>query len=173
MILPATRPPWMLRAIAPFEIAKGLLALGAALGLLSLGHTDIHAVTDAFLRHHGIDPERHYTRWFIESVAKATDHGTGQLVCFVCAYAVIRLAEGCGLWWGQHWAEWFAVASAGLYLPVELVHYARHPTLFNGSVIVFNLALVFYLARLLVAQRRLRRAQRAPRADGPGQHEKC
>ena len=170
MIQQSPRPPWLLRTIALFELAKGLLALGAAFGLLSLRHTDIHAVADAFLRHHGIDPEQHYTRLFIESVAKATHHGTGQLVAFACVYALIRLAEGLGLWWGQHWAEWFAVASASLYLPVECVHFARGPTLFTGGVILFNLALVYYLAWLLMAQRRLRHARSL---GGAAQHEEC
>ena len=34
MIQQSPRPPWLLRTIALFELAKGLLALGAAFGLL-------------------------------------------------------------------------------------------------------------------------------------------
>ena len=111
---PAKRLPFGLRTIALFEAAKGFLALAAAGGLLSLRHTDLHAVTDAFLLRHGIDPERHYMRLFIESVAQATHHHEGQLAVLSLAYALIRLAEGYGLWQGKHWAEWFAVISAGL-----------------------------------------------------------
>jgi len=62
------RLPLALRSIAIFEAAKGALALAAGCGLLSLRHTDLHAVADAFLLHHGIDPETHYRRLFIESV---------------------------------------------------------------------------------------------------------
>lgn len=56
---PPSRLPVGLRAIALFEGAKGLLAFAATCGLLSLSHTDQHAVTDAFLLRHGIDPEQH------------------------------------------------------------------------------------------------------------------
>src|ERR1039457_6226045 len=156
---PANRLPIGLRTIALFEAAKGLLALAAVCGVLSLRHTDLHAVTDAFLLRHGIDPERHYTRLFIETVARATHLHAGQIAAVGFAYALIRLVEGYGLWRGKHWAEWFAVISAGLYLPWELWHFARHPRLFNASIIIFNLALLFYLARLLARQRAQRHHQ--------------
>jgi len=151
--------PVGLRAIALFEGVKGLLAFGAACGVLSLRHTDLHALADAFLLRHGIDPERHYTRLFIETVAQATHLHAGQIAAVGFAYALIRLVEGFGLWRGKHWAEWFAVISAGLYLPWELWHFARHPRPFNGGIILFNLALLYYLTRLLARQQAQRHHQ--------------
>jgi len=93
MRIPSQRPPLALRSIALFEAAKGLLSLAAACGVLSLRHTDLHAATDAFLLRHGIDPERHYTRLFIESVAKATNHHTGEIAALAFACTLIRLVE--------------------------------------------------------------------------------
>jgi len=154
-----SRVPVGLRAIALFEGAKGVLAFGAACGLLSLRHTDLHAAADAFLLRHGIDPERHYMRLFIESVARATNHHAGQIAALGFAYALIRFVEGSGLWWGKHWAEWFAVISAGVYLPWELNTFARHPRPFTAGVILFNLALIFYLGKLLARQRATRKGQ--------------
>ena len=62
-----------MRSIALFDAGKGLLALAATCGILSLRHTDLHAAAVAFLLRHGIYPEKHYTRLFIESVARATN----------------------------------------------------------------------------------------------------
>ncbi len=152
------RPPVGLRSIALFEATKGLLVLAAACGILSLRHTDLHAATDAFLLRHGINPERHYTRLFIESVANATHHHVGQFAAIGFAYALIRLVEGYGLWQGKHWAEWFAVISAGIYLPLEFQHLARNPTLASSAIVLFNLVIIFYLARLLAQQRAQRHA---------------
>jgi uncharacterized membrane protein (DUF2068 family) len=163
----ANRVPVGLRSIALFEAGKGLLALAAVCGLLSLRHTDLHAVTDAFLLRHGIDPERHYTRLFIESVARATNHHTGQIAVFGLVYAAIRLAEGYGLWWGKHWAEWFAVISASIYLPWEFMHFGLHPRPFTGGVILLNLALIFYLGRLLARQRIDRKRRAAAQSESP------
>jgi len=157
MQAPSQRPPLILRGIALFEAAKGLLALAAACGIISLRHTDLHAATDAFLLRHGINPERHYTRLFIESVAKATNHHVGEMAALGFAYALIRLAEGYGLWRGKHWAEWFAVISAGIYLPLEFQHFGHHATLLNAGVIFFNIVIVLYLAKLLNQQRAARR----------------
>jgi uncharacterized membrane protein (DUF2068 family) len=157
MQIPPQRPQLALRSIALFEAAKGFLALAAACGVLSLRHTDLHAATDAFLLRHGIDPERHYTRLFIESVAKATHHHTGEIAALAFAYALLRLVEGYGLWQGKHWAEWFAVISAGIYLPLELQHFAHHANALNAGVICFNIAIVLYLARLLKQQHRSRK----------------
>ena len=153
MQAPPQHPPLVLRGIAVFEVVKGLLALAAACGIISLRHTDLHAVTVAFLLRHGIDPERHYTRLFIESVAKATNHHVGEMAALGFAYALIRLVEGYGLWKGKHWAEWFAVIAAGIYLPLEFKHLAHHSTFLNGGVICLNVVIVLYLAKLLIQQR--------------------
>lgn len=154
--------PLALRGIAVFEGVKGALALAAACGIISLRHTDLQAATSAFLLRHGINPDRHYTHMFVESVANATHRHVGQIVAFALTYAAIRLVEGYGLWHGKHWAEWFAVISAGLYLPIEFQHYIRHVTLLNAAVICFNVALVLYMARLLNRQRKSKGAVAPP-----------
>ncbi len=153
MINPAERTPLALRSIAVFEAIKGVLALAAACGLLSLRHTDLHAVTDVFLLRHGINPERHYIHLFIEGLAKATNHGVGQIVALVFLYSLIRLVEGYGLWLGKHWAEWFAVISAGIYLPLEFEHLFHRPTSLSIAVIMFNILIIIYLAKMLIEQR--------------------
>lgn len=150
------KTPLALRGIALFEGVKGALALAAACGIISLRHTDLHAATSAFLLRHGLNPERHYTKMFVDSVANATNHHVGEVVAFALAYSAIRLAEGYGLWHGKHWAEWFAVISAGIYLPVEFQHYVHHVTFVNAGVICFNAAIVLYMARLLIQRRKNR-----------------
>lgn len=135
------------------------MAFAAGCGLVSLRHTDLHAATDAFLLKHGIDPETHYRRLFIESVARMTHHHEAQIAAALFAYALIRLAEAYGLWREKHWAEWFAVISAGLYLPLELNHLVRHPTRLTVAVTLLNVAIIIYLVRLLMQQRAVRKAR--------------
>jgi uncharacterized membrane protein (DUF2068 family) len=150
---PLKRPPIALRSIAFFEAVKGALVMAAACGLVSLRHTDLHAATDALLLRHGINPERHYMRLFIEGVAKATNHHVGEIAAIMFAYAAVRFVESYGLWREKRWAEWFAVISAGIYLPLELTHFGRHPSLFNAGVILVNMLIMLYLASLLGLQR--------------------
>jgi uncharacterized membrane protein (DUF2068 family) len=161
------RAPMALRTIAFFEAAKGALVVAAACGLLSLRHTDLHAATDAFLLRHGFNPERHYMRLFIEGVAKATNHRVGEIAALGFAYAAVRFVESYGLWRGRHWAEWFAVISAGLYLPLELTHFSHHPSWFNAGVILVNMVIILYLASLLGEQRAARQRATAAQAEIP------
>ena len=160
-----SHPPLALRTIAFFEGTKGALVLAASFGLLSLRHTDLHAATDAFLLRHGINPETHYMRLFIEGVAKATNHHVGEIAAFGFAYAAVRFIEGYGLWRERHWAEWFAVISAGLYLPLELTHFGRHPSVFNAGVIFVNMLIILYLAGLLGQQRAGRERAATPQTE--------
>jgi len=165
MQAPFQRTPPVLRSIAIFEAVKGLLAIAAACGIISLRHTDLNAAIDAFLLRHGIGAERHYSRQFIESVARVTNHHVGQIAALALVYALIRLVEGYGLWHGKHWAEWFAVISAGIYLPLEFQHFFHHATLLNAGVIIFNILVMVYLARLLNQQRVQRHAALRGNAD--------
>jgi uncharacterized membrane protein (DUF2068 family) len=152
-----------LRAIAVFEAVKGALAFAAGCGLLSLRHTDLHAATDAFLLRRGIDPETPHRRLFIESVASTTHHHAGQIAAFAFLYTLVRSLEAYGLWRAKHWAEWFAVVSAGLFLPLELDHSLRRPSPVNLAVITVNLAIIAFLARLLLRQRRMKLDEAVPR----------
>jgi uncharacterized membrane protein (DUF2068 family) len=67
--------------------------------------------------------------------------------------------EGYGLWQGKHWAEWLAVISAGLYLPLEMQHFTHSANLPNAGLICFNIVIVLYLAKLLKQQRGLTKIQ--------------
>jgi uncharacterized membrane protein (DUF2068 family) len=165
MIERSPHPPIALRSIAFFEAAKGMLVLAAACGLLSLRNTDLHAATDTFLLRHGINPETHYMRLLIGGVAKATNHHVGEIAALGFAYAAVRFVEGYGLWREKRWAEWFAVISAGLYLPLELTHFGRHPSLFNAGVILVNMLIILYLASLLGQQRAERARATTPQAE--------
>ena len=167
MNLQSRRTHIALRSIAGFEAVKGLLVLAAVCGLLSLRDTDLHEVTDAFLLRHGINPERYYMRLVIESVARATNHHVGEIAALGFAYAAIRFVEGYGLWHEKRWAEWFAVISAGLYLPVELTHFGRHPSWFTAGLILLNMLIIVYLATLLGQQRAERERAAEAQAELP------
>jgi uncharacterized membrane protein (DUF2068 family) len=152
--------PLAMRSIAFVEIAKGLLALAAACGVLSLRHTDLHAAASAFLVRHGVNPEHHFGKMFIDAVANATHYPAGEIAAVAFAYALVRLVEGYGLWRGRHWAEWFAVISLGIYLPLELQHFGHHATLLNAVVILINITIMVYLGNCLRQEREARKKAR-------------
>ena len=69
--------------------------------------------------------------------------------------------EAYGLWYALPWAEWMAIVSGTIYIPFEFDDLLRRPTPFRALIIVVNLLIVLYMARLRVEARRKRRAGQA------------
>jgi uncharacterized membrane protein (DUF2068 family) len=158
-----------LRTVAIYELVKGLLVLIVGLGCLSLVGKDVQVAAEDILKHLHLDPAWHYSRVFIEVSATLTDTRLRLIALAAGGYAIVRIVETYGLWCGKRWAEWFAVISAGLYVPFELVHLWHHPTALSLAVIIGNIVIVIYLARLLMDQYRARKTFRDHPADAPSQ----
>jgi uncharacterized membrane protein (DUF2068 family) len=145
-----------IRAVAVFEAAKGTVVIAAGLGLLSLLHRDAQHAAETIVRHLHLNPARHYPRVFIEAAARMTDSRLWLLAGGAFAYSAVRFIEAYGLWRLRPWAEWFAILSGGLYLPVEVYELFRHPTPVKAAILLGNAAIVGYLIQVRLA---------APRAD--------
>jgi uncharacterized membrane protein (DUF2068 family) len=98
------------------------------------------------------DPAWHVTHQFIELASRVTDQRIVLVAVFAAIYASIRIVEAYGLWHERHWAEWFAVISAAIYLPLEVFHICTHPKLLGLMIFLGNVAIVIYLTRLLAAR---------------------
>ena len=136
-----------LHTIAIFEAVKGVAVLVAGFGLLSLIHRDVQDVAERFVRALHLNPASHYPHILIDAAGNLTDTRLVGLAAMAVAYAAVRLVEAYGLWHGRAWAEWFAIISGGLYLPVEVYELADHPTVVKAIVLAMNIAIVVYLIR--------------------------
>ena len=65
-------------------------------------------------------------------------------------YSVVRLVEAVGLWLRKSWAEWFAVLTGGMYIPIEIFEVVRGVTWPKVTVLVINLGVVSYLGFILI-----------------------
>src|ERR1044071_2915514 len=133
------------RAVALCEARKGTLVLLAGFGLLALVHRDLEDLAERLVRHSHLDPASHYPRVFVEAAAPMNDSRLRTLAALAFAYSVVRFVEAYGLWHMRAWAEWFAILSGCLYLPVELYELVEKPTHLRGLVLFFNAAIVAYL----------------------------
>ncbi len=149
-----------LHAIALFEAVKGVAAIAASLGLLSLAHRDVRSMAFALIGHFHLDPDAHYPHLLLDYAEVLANANLRNAVLLAWGYAAIRLTEGYGLWKDRAWAEWLAAVSGAIYLPLELNHLLRHTTLINGVVLLGNMAVVAFMV-LRLRQRR-RQAQPLP-----------
>jgi uncharacterized membrane protein (DUF2068 family) len=146
------------RAVSLFEAAKGTIVIAAGLGLLSLLHRDAQHTAETVVRHLHLNPARHYPRVFIEAAGRMTNSRLWLLAAGAFAYSTLRLVEAYGLWHLRPWAEWLAIASGGLYLPVEIYELLRHATVVKAAILVGNAVIVAYLIHVRLAHRARRSA---------------
>ena len=138
-----------IRIVAAFEAAKGLLILLAGFGLLSLVHRDVQQTAENFVTHFHLNPASHYPRIFIQLAGNISDSKLWMMATFALAYASIRLAEAYGLWLERKWAEWLAVISGCIYLPIEIYELMIGFTPIKISTLIVNLAIVIYMTYVL------------------------
>jgi len=131
--------------VAAFEAAKGLLVMATGLGLLSLLHHDVQRAAESVVRHLHLNPARHYPRVFLEAAAQLTDTRLWLLASGAFAYAVVRGVEAYGLWSARAWAEWFAILSGAVYLPIEIYELIHHATAPKAVVLLVNVGIVGYV----------------------------
>jgi uncharacterized membrane protein (DUF2068 family) len=146
-----------LRSVALLEFAKGAIVLAAAISLYWIDPTD---VAGAFLSFLHISPDHHFARWLFMLTDRLSDIKFWQIMVGASCYSGLRFAESYGLWRERAWAEWIALISGTVYLPVEIKLLAHRPSLLHAAVFVVNLAVVlfmFYL-RIYIPQEKRRRA---------------
>ena len=138
-----------LHAIALFEAAKGMLVLLAGFGLIAIIPKDSQDVAERLVHHMHLNPASRYPHIFIDAASKVSDAQLWWLAAAAFAYAAFRLIEAYGLWQERSWAEWLAVISGGLYVPLEIYEIVQRVTWIRISLLLVNLAIVAFLIYVL------------------------
>jgi len=134
-----------LRTIAIFEAAKGALVLVVGLGLLSFVHYYAQSVGEEIVRRFHLNLAHHYPRIFIDAITHVDDSRLRLLALAALLYSTLRFIEAYGLWRMRAWAEWLAIISGGIYLPLELYELIEHATVVKAVVLTINIGIVGYL----------------------------
>jgi uncharacterized membrane protein (DUF2068 family) len=142
------------KSVALFEATKGVIVLLAGFGLLSLLHHDLRALALDLVGRLHLDPERHYARGFINAAANTTDSRLWFIASIGFVYAAFRFVEAYGLWFCRTWAEWLALISGGIYLPLEAYELFRRVTWMRATALVANLVVVALIALVLWRNKR-------------------
>ena len=137
------------RAVAIVEACKAALVLLVGFGLLALIHRDVQALAEKFVRHSHLNPAGKYPRIFIDASERVTDANLWFLAALATLYSVVRAIEAYGLWHERRWAEWFALASSAIYLPVEVYELMHKFGPVKSSIFITNVVVVLYMAYAL------------------------
>jgi len=137
------------RLVAALEAGKGILVLLVGFGLLAFVDEDTQALAEELVRTLHLNPAKHLPRIFLDAVERAADMRLWMLAAFALSYATLRLAEAYGLWFGKRWAEWVAVASGSLYIPLEIYALSHKVSWPRAGTLVANVVIVAYIGLTL------------------------
>jgi uncharacterized membrane protein (DUF2068 family) len=149
-----------LRGVAVFEAAKGLTALLLSVILLTFRHKDIQEIARQMLGAVHVNPDRRFYHDIMQAAGKVTTHGIWLFVFGVVVYAIVRFIEAGGLWREREWAEWFALLSGSMYLPVEIYELIRRQHIVKWIILGINIVMVLYLLWLRLEANRRRKQER-------------
>jgi uncharacterized membrane protein (DUF2068 family) len=178
MLSPATKIDFhnaqrnLLRAVASFEFAKGILVLLIGLSALLLVHKDAWVIAESLLALFHISTDRHWAQLFLDFADNLTDARLWAAAQLAFTYSLLRFAEAYGLWKQRIWAEWLAFVSGTLFLPLEVRELMRGITVVRSVMFVANLGIVLYMFFLLRAGRRRRQELQSIEAETPDQSGK-
>jgi uncharacterized membrane protein (DUF2068 family) len=144
--------PTGVRTIAVVEAGKAILVLLAGFGLLALVHRDVEEIAAELIRRLHLNAANHYPKIFIDAAARVTDARLWLLAVSAMVYAIVRLVEAYGLWFERRWAEWIALLSGAVYLPVEVYELGRHVTAIKIAALVINLIIVAFIGGRLCSR---------------------
>jgi len=134
-----------LRIVAIFEATKGVLVLFVGLKLLSLVHHGAQNLGEEIVERFHLNLAHHHPRILSEVLTHLDNSHLRLLAGAALAYSTVRFIEAYGLWRMRAWAEWFAILSGGIYLPLELYELIRHPSPVKAAVLLINIGIVAYL----------------------------
>src|SRR5262245_61105387 len=156
----ATDPPrsrLVLRLIAVERIARGVLLLAAGVYLLFHLNSDFGRLAERVLRSIDLDPRRPFLHRIVVYLHDL--HASEVRVAAIAAlgYGALELVEGTGLWLDQLWAEYLTLIATSLLIPFELYELVHRPNVWKAGGLLVNIAIVAFLAYLLM--RRVRKAR--------------
>jgi len=150
-----------LRAVATFEAAKGIAVVALMFVLFGV-HSHAEYIAENLLFHLHIDLDRRFAHEVMTAALRLSDTRLLTIAAAALSYATVRFVEAWGLWNRRVWAEWFALLSGAMYVPLEVLRLAQHPNWIHVAVLVINVAIVLYMLYVRIRSFRCSRAELAP-----------
>jgi len=145
------------KSVAIFEAAKGMLLMLGGFGLLSLVHRNVRLIAAALVGRFHLNPAHRFASSFVEAASRITDARLWMIASIGFLYALLRFIEAYGLWYSKVWAEWLAVLSGGIFLPIEVYELVERFTWVRLSALIVNLVVVCAMIMVLYKNHHLRK----------------
>ena len=148
-----------IRAIAVYEAVKGFIGLIAGFGLLSLINRDVVVFAEDLVGFLHLNSEGRVAHRIVETITKLNPSNIKFFFFLSLLYAAVRFVEAYGLWRLRAWAEWFAIISGSIYIPIEIYEIYEKPTFIRVGILLINIGMVLYLIYFRREQAHLKNEQ--------------
>lgn len=157
IIEPTHRQRRLLQTVALFELLKGVFVTLMGICALLLVHKDVWLYAESLLALLHINTDRRFAQVFLDFADNVTDARLWAAARLAFSYAVLRFTEGYGLWKCRTWAEWVALVSGTLLMPLEVRELFRRVTVMRVGLLIGNIVIVLYMLYVILANRRARK----------------
>ncbi len=148
--------------IGAFKLLKATLLVLVGVGAHKLLHHDVAEQLSDWISEIRIDPHNRYLYAAIQKLGMLDDHKLREISFGSFFYAALLTIEGVGLCLRKRWAEFFTVGMTMSLIPLEIFEIYRRATTIRVALLLVNLAIVWYLIKVL---RRDRQAEREAESD--------
>jgi uncharacterized membrane protein (DUF2068 family) len=135
--------------IGLFKLAKAIFFFFIGVGAIHLLHRDLEDEVMRLATRLKFDPESRFVALLLDKVDLIDAHRLREIGVATFAYSAVALTEGVGLLMEKVWAEYLTLILTISFLPWELYELARRPDWFRLSLLLINLAVLWYLIWLL------------------------
>src|SRR3979411_458532 len=135
--------------IGLFKLAKAIFFFGVGVGAIHLLHKDLEEEVMRLALKFRFDPESRFVSLLLNKIDLIDAHRLRQISVATFGYSALALTEGVGLLMEKVWAEYLTLILTVSFLPWELYELVRRPDWFRLSLLLINLAVLWYLVWLL------------------------
>ncbi|MFZ3072988.1 MAG: DUF2127 domain-containing protein [Thermodesulfobacteriota bacterium] len=136
-----------LKIIIIQKFIAGIIEIILAFGILRFAGEDLANMVRQAAFYLGIAEENHFIQWTLKKAGALHTNTILGVSASLLLLGGLALLEAYGLHMRRIWGEWLTIVSTSLFIPYEIYVLIAHPTIIKLSILVFNCAIVYYLAK--------------------------
>ncbi|HEV2133666.1 MAG TPA: DUF2127 domain-containing protein [Terracidiphilus sp.] len=149
---------WLL-LIAVYKSLQALLFIAIGIGARHMLHRDVADELALLADHLRFNPESRFVNFVLDRASLVDDPLLRRIGAVAFSYAAVSLAEGIGLYLEKAWGEYLTLIITASFLPWEAMEIVHKITWFRASLLLINVLVLLYLAKIVAERVAARRAR--------------
>lgn len=139
----------LLKVIALLKAFRGLVALGICLTLTYLLYTSQIEQAKLFIQSFAEKLQDPVVHEIIGWASKINDNQLRMAALLIGSISLLRISEALGLWSAKCWAEWLALVTSLIGIPLEMLSLLEQWRLSVTIILITNVLISIYLGWVL------------------------